>query len=250
MAQGLFAGSRWAFAQIQNMQKYPFAKRESLCRATAQAGAYSEVKQNRFYQVQCAEKWQKIMDLKKITIVFIAALAAVTAISACGQKDAAAPTAENTPVVAAPVEQEEQEEKPVQEPDPKAALEEIYKTLGREEEVIEATAQEVEDVVGLDMGTVDEFYIRYLPTDFGAADVYIIKPEDGEESAVIEALKKRQEQRIREFTDYDIYNSTEISENAIIFKQGGYVVMLMLEDNEMGRSIVEEYIPNNLEISR
>ena len=63
-------------------------------------------------------------------------------------------------------------------------------------------------------------------------------------------MKKRQEERIREFTDYDIYNSTEISENALIFNQGGYIIMLMLEDNQAARTIIEEYIPNTIEAAK
>ena len=48
---------------------------------------------------------------------------------------------------------------------------------------------------------------------------------------------------------YDVYNSASIAENALIFERGGYVVMLMLEDNDSARSIIEKYIPERLNLS-
>lgn len=52
-----------------------------------------------------------------------------------------------------------------------------------------------------------------------------------------------------EFVNYDVYNSSAIAENAVIFERGGYVVMLMLEDNDSARRIVERYIPEKLNLS-
>ena len=100
------------------------------------------------------------------------------------------------------------------------------------------------------MDAIEEYHIRYLKTDFGASDVYIIKPKEGMADTVRDGLKKIQEERIRAFADYDIYNSTEISENAIIFSRGGYVVMLMTGDNEAARQIIEKHIPEVLDISK
>ena len=78
--------------------------------------------------------------------------------------------------------------------------------------------------------------------------MYIIKPTEGEDENVREAMKTWQESRIRAFSGYDIYNSTEISENAMIFRRGDYLVMLMLEDNDAARSIIDEYIPEELNL--
>ncbi len=192
------------------------------------------------------------MNFKGKIAVFILALAAAATVSACaveGQtKEGETPLAA-VPATSSLEEEDQEEEKPV-EADPQGALDEIYKSIGRETEAKTATAKEARDIIGLDLDTVDEFYIRYLPADFGASDVYIVRPEDGEDDAVLKALKKRQEERIREFTDYDIYNSTEISENALIFNQGGYIIMLMLEDNQAARTIIEEYIPNTIEAAK
>jgi hypothetical protein len=144
---------------------------------------------------------------------------------------------------------ESQNEAPViTEADPQTALEEIYAQLDRHTGLVDADAAIVSDVMGFDMKTIDEYYIRYMETDFGASDVYIIKAKNGKQETVCQALKDWQESRIRSFSGYDIYNSTEISENAVIFTRGEYLIMLMLEDNEAARSIIEQYIPEELNL--
>ena len=62
-------------------------------------------------------------------------------------------------------------------------------------------------------------------------------------------MRERKDDRIREFVNYDVYNSSAIAENAVIFERGGYVVMLMLEDNDSARRIIERYIPEKLNLS-
>ena len=139
---------------------------------------------------------------------------------------------------------------------PQKAIEQIYQELGKRIGLVEPTAEQLETVVGLDPEDVKEAYVRYVEGDFGADDVYIILPkegknEDGESyrEHVLAQLKERKDSRTREFANYDVYNSTEIAENAVIFERGGYVVMLMLEDNESARRIVERYIPEKLNLS-
>ncbi len=132
--------------------------------------------------------------------------------------------------------------------EPKTALKEIYAQLDRSTGLVDANDDIVSDVMGFDLETIEEYHIRYMETDFGASDVYIIKPIDGELETVREAMKTWQESRIRSFSGYDIYNSTEISENAVIFTRGEYLIMLMLEDNDTARGIIETYIPEELNL--
>lgn len=132
--------------------------------------------------------------------------------------------------------------------DPEGALKEIYSQVERKTGLVDADDAVVSDVMGFDLQVIDEYYIRYMETDYGASDVYIIKPTEGEEETVREDLKNWQESRIRAFSGYDIYNSTAISENAMIFRRGDYLVMLMLEDNDTARSIIDEYIPEELNL--
>lgn len=143
------------------------------------------------------------------------------------------------------------ENQPVQQdPDPEGAMQAIYTSLDKDMGLRIADEKDMEEVMGFDLEAIDEYYVRYMTSDFGASDVYIIKPKEDMTDAVREDLKEWQEHRIREFMEYDIYNSTEISENAVIFTRGEYLVMLMLEDNDAARAIVEEYIPEVLDISK
>ena len=145
---------------------------------------------------------------------------------------------------------EVQQQEVVTEADPKKALDEIYAQLmDRTTGLMNATYAEVRDVMGFDLETLEEFYIRYMETDYGASDVYILKPVKGQEDTVRQVLKNWQESRVRSFIGYDIYNSTEISQNAVIFQRGDYIVMLMMEDNEVARNILEQYIPEELHLN-
>lgn len=133
-------------------------------------------------------------------------------------------------------------------PEPKKALKEIYENVEREYGLVDADDDVMSDVMGFDMENIEEYYVRYMETDFGASDVFIIKAVEGMENEVRSDLKSWQENRVRAFLSYDIYNSTEISQNALIFQRGEYIVMLALEDNETARQIIEKYIPEEYNI--
>ena len=169
-------------------------------------------------------------------------LALVMAVSFCACASA--------PVEELPAEENQEQQEILTEADLQKALDEIYAQLWTRSNtgLMNATYEDVRDVMGFDLDTIEEFYIRYLETDYGASDVYIIKPKAGKENEVRQAMKNWQESRVRSFIGYDIYNSTEISENAVIFQRGDYLVMLMLEDNDAARSILEQYIPEELHL--
>lgn len=177
----------------------------------------------------------------KYIISWLLALVMALTFTACGRSGAEAETAET--------ENNQLEAKTVSTvADPEAALEEIYAQLTRGTGLVDADDETVSDVMGFDLETIEEYWIRYMETDFGASDVYIIKPVEGQQDTVRKDMKEWQESRIRAFSGYDIYNSTEISENAVIFTRGDYLVMLMLEDNDGARSIVEAFIPEELDL--
>lgn len=175
----------------------------------------------------------------KYVISLLLALLLTLSMSACGSTEATESSSEELPA----------EETLITEADPQAAIDEIYAGIERTNGLRNASYKEVEDVMGFDIDTIEEFYIRYMETDYGASDVYIIKPKEGQEEIVRQAMKDWQEARVRTFIGYDIYNSTSISENAVIFQRGDYLVMLMLEDNDSARAIVEKYIPEELHIN-
>lgn len=132
---------------------------------------------------------------------------------------------------------------------PQRALEQIYSQLGKRIGLVEEpTAEQIAAVVGLDAKDYEQAYIRYVETDFGADDVYIVLPKEGKDEEgvshrenILSQLRERKDFRTREFANYDVYNSASIAENALIFERGGYVVMLMLEDNDSARSIIEKH---------
>lgn len=175
--------------------------------------------------------------MKYLMSLLLALLLTLT-VTACGSAEAPESSVSDPSV----------EETIVTEADPQAAIDEIYANFERTNGLLTASSQEVEDVMGFDLDTIEEFYIRYMETDYGASDVYIIKPKKGQEETVRQAMKDWQEARVRTFIGYDIYNSTSISENALIFQRGDYLVMLMLDDNDSARAIVEKYIPEELHL--
>ena len=140
---------------------------------------------------------------------------------------------------------------------PQRALEQIYSQLGKRIGLVEEpTAEQIAAVVGLDAKDYEQAYVRYVETDFGADDVYIVLPKECKDEEgvshrenILSQLRERKDFRTREFANYDVYNSASIAENALIFERGGYVVMLMLEDNDSARSIIEKYIPERLNLS-
>lgn len=196
--------------------------------------------------------------MKNKCLVLFCAAAIALSITACGQAQQntqTEPTKNDT--VSAQQPEAQTAEKATQTPDseapaadPEKALDLIYEGFNQEMGLVIPDDDEVENVVGLDLDAIDEYHIRYLNPDFGASDVYIVKPKEDRDDAVRDMLKKRQEARIREFTDYDIYNSTEIAENSVLFSRGDYLILLMMEDNESAREIIETCIPENLDFSK
>ncbi len=183
---------------------------------------------------------------KKAVAVLIAAALGVGMLTGCEALDTTLPKEET----------QTQTKKKGTVSNPQKALEKIYDAFGDRAGVVEPTEEQLETVVGLNPADVKQAYVRYVETDFGADDVYIILPESGEDENgvshrenVLSALRERKDSRTREFANYDVYNSTSIAENAIIFERGGYAVMLMTEDNDLARKIVERYIPEKLNLS-
>lgn len=187
-------------------------------------------------------------EKRRILALLLAAMLCVGMLTGCSALDTSLPSIEE--------QQTTKTRKKTRTASPQKAIEQIYQELGKRIGLVEPTAEQLETVVGLDPEDVKKAYVRYVEGDFGADDVYIILPkegknEDGESyrEHVLAQLKERKDSRTREFANYDVYNSTEIAENAVIFERGGYVVMLMLEDNESARRIVERYIPEKLNLS-
>ena len=127
--------------------------------------------------------------------------------------------------------------------DPKGAIQEIYagcsiKKMGQ------ATDTEAVEEIGLSLEDIRTHYIMYSKGNYGVKDTYIVSPIPGHEAQVKAQLEARQDAMIRQYEHYDIYESYKISLGAVIYEQGEYIIMLMHDDNDAVREIIDRYIPS------
>ncbi len=125
--------------------------------------------------------------------------------------------------------------------DPQTAVYEIYDSLGAYS-AEDITEESLEDL-GIDESHVVECYGKISNPNDGLADVAIILPVEEYREEVHLALSKYKEKRMDEFENYDILDAYSISQSAVIYDQGEYVIMLMLADVEDARDIVDQFIP-------
>jgi hypothetical protein len=126
--------------------------------------------------------------------------------------------------------------------DPQTAVDAIYGSL--EAYQAEPISEfRTEEQLGLAPEHVAGCYGKISDANDGLADIVIILPEEGHSEDVHIAMSKYKEKRMAEFEDYDILDAYSISQNAAIYDQGDYVVMLMLADVEAARELVDYYMP-------
>lgn len=106
----------------------------------------------------------------------------------------------------------------------------------------DATDDILKEQFYLNPDSVESYAIRYTDFKYGVADVMIVKPKEGKKQDILTSLETRKQSRISECENYDIHNSYQIAQRAEIYERGGYVIMLMLEDNEAAKKIIEQYI--------
>ncbi len=143
---------------------------------------------------------------------------------------------------------EGEEQQTITEPQPQTALEEILALQSSDLGLVEPDLSETAELLDLEEDVLEEAYVCYKDKDFGAGDVFILKPVEDEKETVRQALKDWQEERVRSFSSYDIYNSSAISQNALLFERGAYLVLLMVEDSDLARTVVETYLPEALDL--
>ena len=126
---------------------------------------------------------------------------------------------------------------------PRAAIEEIYKDC-EIKEIGYATSEEVTDVLGLNTEDLLSYCIMYSKGNYGVMDTYIVQPKADKLADVRSQLESRQDALLRTYEHYDIYESYEIVQNALLYEQGDYLIMLMHKDNDAVRSIIDQHIPS------
>lgn len=104
---------------------------------------------------------------------------------------------------------------------------------------------DLSETLGVEPSSVSEYYGMISEASEGLADVVILLPKEGERENVNLALSRYKEKRMAAFENFDILDAYAISQGAVIYEQGGYIIMLMLSlsDNDAARKIIDEYIP-------
>lgn len=126
--------------------------------------------------------------------------------------------------------------------EPETAMEKIYEGVSVRG-LSDASDDDLTDKFFLDVSMLDSYWVRFSSGDFGLADVFILKPSEGMEPKVRDALEQIKLNRAKEFENYDIYDAHQIAQDAVIYEQGGYLIMLMLADTDAARDVIDQYIP-------
>lgn len=101
----------------------------------------------------------------------------------------------------------------------------------------------MEEKFFFDLDDIDEYYVLYSSGRYGVADIYIIKPKTDKMPSVRETLEQVKINRVNEFEEYNVYDSLRIANDAEIFEQQNYLIMLMVPDEEFARKTINQFIP-------
>lgn len=127
--------------------------------------------------------------------------------------------------------------------DPSGAIDGIYSSLD-DYEAVEMNDEQLEKFTGINDEFALEVYGMRSDPKSVLADVIVVKPLPGVREEVRTMLGKYKSERMKEFENYDILDAYSISKSAVIYDQGEFLVLLMLEDNDDAQNIVDEYIPH------
>lgn len=128
--------------------------------------------------------------------------------------------------------------------DPQTAVSKIYESF-EEYDAENLTSWRLDEFLGIKEADLKEYYGKISEPEEGLADVIIIRPKEAKREDVQLALSKYKERRMAEFENYDILDAYSIAQNAVIYDQGDYIILLMLADTDIdsARAIIDEYIP-------
>ena len=109
--------------------------------------------------------------------------------------------------------------------------------------VKKATLEGLQSDFGVETSCLSAAYGRYTDGRFGIADVIMVVPKPGQETAARDLLLTIRNSRTALFTNYDIYGASELAENGVIYTLGDYYVLLMIKDADHVRELLEQYLP-------
>ena len=97
----------------------------------------------------------------------------------------------------------------------------------------------------LDMDKIVSYDVRAAVGNFGAADLMLLRVKEGSAEEVMAEIENRKDDRINEFSHYDVYNAYDAALNAEIYQEGEIVVMLMFsaEGKTAAKAVLDRYLP-------
>ena len=117
-----------------------------------------------------------------------------------------------------------------------ALADEIYKNI----EISDLTRNSVAKITDkttlkeqfyLDFDKIESYEVRAAEGNFGVADLMLLHVKADCAADVMAAIENRKDNRINEFSRYDVYDSYEIALGAEIYQDGELVVMLMFSED-------------------
>jgi len=171
---------------------------------------------------------------KKLTCIGAALLAPLCLFTGCAGES-------SEQAMAAAVAKAETSMYDVENPDPQLAIDAIYKSIDGAAPQL-ADDDEITELLGVEPSDFEEYYVYTTDPKEGLNNLFIFK-ETGDSTELRKALDQYRTNLEREYENYDILGSYSIAKNAMIKEQGGYVIMLMTEDNEAAQKILFEYLP-------
>ena len=125
-----------------------------------------------------------------------------------------------------------------------ALLDEIYQDLELMG-ILELDETVMADLLNIPEEYYDQFWGRYSMARFNIGEVFIIQPSDleGAGQFIQERLEEYRQSRMDTFENYNVAGDYEKARDALLYQRGGYVILLMLEDNSAAQALIEERIP-------
>lgn len=170
--------------------------------------------------------------MKKQIAVFLAGLCLLMMLTGCGSGEDAG-TADLA------------EQKSLDVQVPITCLEDIITEIYKDVEIkdyVEITTENMKEILKINPDDLEDFAIKRSSGKYGLADVYILKPKQGKEETVKAALTDILQARQLEFRHYDVYNSLSTAENGKVYDRDGYLVLLMIEDQQQVERSVNKYL--------
>ena len=165
--------------------------------------------------------------LKKAA-AFLVILCLTAALAACGSSSAQSP-GPGAPSSHAQVTDDQLQD----------LLDKIYETCPDIMGVTEVDAGAAADILGLEPSAYDQLAARQSLARFNIGDVVIVHPTDGSTEAIMEGLEAYRQSREDLFQNYNVAGDYEKAQNAEIYQQGGYVVLVMLADNAPAIELID-----------